>query len=142
MDRQASLTLNVLVMVLLSCDVAYAQRVQPSVHLSRQTEAGVRGGATGEGVDPLALNQAAGETHVSTIVVAQVRAVPIGAKDNRGRNALIGAVIGGGLVGAYYLRDCYRNDCYWPLAALYPAAIGAGVGAFVGILVTPRPEER
>jgi hypothetical protein len=73
---------------------------------------------------------------------APSRAVQVAARDNRGRNALIGALIGGGLVGAYYVRDCYRNDCYWPLAALYPAAIGAGVGALVGVLLTSIPQER
>ena len=44
-------------------------------------------------------DRAVGETHVSTVVVVPLRAVPVAAKENRGRNALIAALIGGGLVG-------------------------------------------
>lgn len=129
-------------MVLASCDRAHAQRVQPPVHLTRETEAGVRGRATDDGVDPLSLNRAPGTTHFSTIVVAPSSAALVTGRDNRGRNALIGALLGGGLVGAYFLRDCYRNDCYWPLSALGPAAAGAAVGAFIGVLLTPIPQNR
>lgn len=129
-------------MMLLCCEVAHAQRMGSPVHLARATQLDLRDRGPGDGIDSLGSNRAAGVTHVSTIVVAPLREVPIAAKDNRGRNALIGALIGGGLVGAYYLRDCYRNDCHVPIVALYPAAIGAGVGAFVGVLLTPTRQER
>ena len=66
----ASWPLLSLVMVLVWCDPAHAQRVQPPVHLTRGTDADVRDGGTGEGIDPLALNRAPGTTHFSTIVMA------------------------------------------------------------------------
>ncbi len=115
-----------LIAVFLSGDVADAQRVQLPVHVAREAQPIRRERGTGEGIGFLTTPGSTNETSVATIGTTLSNSVQVAAEDQRARNALIGALIGGGLVGAYFLRDCYRNDCYWPASALLPALPAQG----------------
>lgn len=59
-------------------------------------------------------------------------------KNHRGRNVLIGAVLGAGVVGiAYYYSCTHTTECTSIITAVPLMALGAGAGAVVGLLVTP-----
>ena len=58
----------------------------------------------------------------------------------RGRNVLVGAVLGAGAVGiAYYYSCTHTTECTSIITAVPLMIVGAGIGALAGLLVTPVP---
>ena len=65
------------------------------------------------------------------------RAEPETVASHRGRNALIGVVVGGIVVGGVVRQRCVKSECFAWYGAVPLVAVGAGVGALLGLLLTP-----
>lgn len=60
---------------------------------------------------------------------------------HRGRNVVIGALVGGVVTAAYLRHRCVVDECYVWVGAVPLVALGAGAGALVGLLLTPSGHE-
>lgn len=113
---------SVLLVVVLGVGSVAAERAGAQV----STEpSGIRRGGSGPGSAPV------GEE-------SRGRMVPLGAPNNRGRIAAVGAVVGAG-VGAFgFIYACtHVTECMTISGAVPLMGMGAGVGAVAALLVTP-----